>query len=172
KIGDTFDRSRIDESIKRINESGQYEQVNFDQHVEIRNAYARASEESTDIRIGSNLPNVNTSYFGKTTINIIVKKLRPSRAYNIGSAEFVGNKTLGDDELKKALGLDHSGYFDVQMFIDKIREFNKSGRFRPITEHDIDLEIGEKGRDDDELADEIQISIRVRELPKRSSHPR
>lgn len=178
KQGDLFNQSKIDETVRILNDSNLFNEINPDSDVEINKIPTTVDEKSeqgvrTEAVLNSNsevqpvsdgATNDDEQLTGVVSIDMKIKELGPPKFYFLDSVRFVGNKSISDDELKQQLGLDYTGLFDPKPFLERLREFNQTGRLRPIIEDDIEIQVGEPGEEDDEVRSDLFLTIKVREL--------
>lgn len=175
--GEIFNRSKIDDSLKKLKESGLFEEIDFDKDVEFKVEKNAANEEKNFRNVETKegiiyrvrLQNdTETEVKKEDTISVhfTVNKRKPDKNYYLGSVKFIGNETISDDELRRFFGFQKNSYFDVRNFVEKVKAFNQTGKFKPIVEDDIDFEIGSEGKEDNEISEQINITIKLFESDK------
>lgn len=153
KEGEIFNRSKLDESIRKLEESGLFRKVDYWRDVEVR-----VADEARKV----DRPNDTAEKMGYLTIVVRVNNISEiqDRNYYLNSVKFVGDNIDSDAELMKMFGLQLNGYFDVQNFLKNVREFNKTGRYKPIIEDDIDFEPASVGNANSEISERLNLTVR------------
>lgn len=173
--GEIFNQSKIEDSLKKLKETDLFEEIDFNKDVEIRvekektddNKNFKFAESKTAIKYKISSQNDTETEVQKddtVSINIIVNRRKPTKNYYLGVIKFIGNKTVSNAELNKVFEFQKNSYFDVKDFVEKVKAFNQTGKFKPIVENDIDIEIGLEGKEDDEFSEQINLTINFVEL--------
>lgn len=186
KEGEIFNQSKLDKDIKKLNESALFEEIKTnDIEIKTLDIEIRTSEENA-VKSDNNFINTvsksGVSYkvrisedkeiklkedTDSVVISLRVKKLTPVKNYYLGNVTFVGNKTISDAELRNTFNLRKNSYFDIKTFIENIRAFNKTERFKPIVENDLHIELGSEGKQDDKFSEQVNLTIQIRELNRK-----
>jgi outer membrane protein assembly factor BamA len=182
KQDEIFSRAKIEQSLKNLNDSNLFREVDFEGNVEIRDVVRESDTEdrvsNSVLAYKSRIPNGSgddglATRTGEVSVTLSVRPADfvANAMYYVASVEFKGNKTISDAELLDNLKLQKNARFDIPEFIENVRRFNSTGKWKPIIENDIDLKVGNPGHEDDATSDQLHIVITIRELNTKPSNP-
>jgi hypothetical protein len=87
----------------------------------------------------------------------VTARVRMGPAFSVGRIYFSGHHRINESTLRRAMALQERSLFDVGKLRSSLARLNRSGRFEPLTLHDVEIR-----RNPDTLTADLTIAIRER----------